>query len=87
MYPGAHTVADHSWPFGITVLEFVHAGRRLLLNASGNPHHLERESQAHRCWLDQLSARVPQLPGYDADAGLLVKTFVAGELALGNRQE
>lgn len=87
LYPGAHTVADHSWPFGITVLEFVHAGRRLLLKASGSPHHLERESRAHRCWLDQLSARVPQLLGYDADAGLLVKTFVAGELALGTPRE
>lgn len=44
LYPGADGIADHSWPYGITVLEFTHAGRRLLLKASPDRHHLDRES-------------------------------------------
>lgn len=30
---------------------------------------------------------MPKLVGYDADTGLLVKTFLDGELALGGPQE
>ncbi len=87
LYPEAHGIADHSWPYGITVLEFTHAGRRLLLKACESPHHLDRESRAHRNWLRPLANDVPELAGYDADAGLLVKTFIDGELACSTRQE
>ncbi len=78
LYPEAHGIADHSWPYGITVLEFIHARRRLLLKACESPHHLDRESRAHRSWLRPLANDVPELVGYDADAGLLVKTFMTG---------
>lgn len=87
LYPEAYGIADHSWPYGITVLEFTHAGRRLLLKACESPHHLDRESRAHRSWLRPLANDVPELVDYDADAGLLVKTFIDGELAYGTRQE
>lgn len=86
-YPGARIEADHSWPFGITVLEFVHGERRLLLKASGTPHHLEREYRAHTRWLEDLGDDVPSLVGYDAGAGLLVKTFLPGRIALGGPAE
>lgn len=87
LYPGADGIADHSWPYGITVLEFTHAGRRLLLKASPDRHHLDRESQAHRHWLQPLASDVPLMLGYEAEAGLLVKTFIDGELARGTADE
>lgn len=86
-YPGALIVADHSWPFGISVLEFVHGDRRLLLKASATAHHLEREYRAHTRWLDALGDDVPALVDYDAGAGVLVKTFLPGRIALGSPQE
>ncbi|MDN6332952.1 MAG: hypothetical protein L0J58_10515, partial [Micrococcaceae bacterium] len=48
LYPRAHGIVDHSWPYGITVLEFIDAGRRLLLKACQDTHHLDREARAHR---------------------------------------
>lgn len=86
-YPGARVVADHSWPFGITVLEFAHGRRNLLLKASQNPHHLEREYRAHTRWLEAIQDDVPVLVDYDAGAGVLVKTFLPGRIALGSPAE
>ncbi|MDN5756176.1 MAG: phosphotransferase family protein [Arthrobacter sp.] len=87
LYPRAHGIVDHSWPYGITVLEFIDAGRRLLLKACQDTHHLDREARAHRNWLQPLASDVPEMLGYDAGAGLLVKTFIDGELATGSRYE
>ncbi|WP_417220268.1 phosphotransferase family protein [Arthrobacter sp.] len=87
MYPGAALEADHSWPFGITVLEFVHRGQHLLLKASASSHHLEREYRAHTRWLGPLTGDVPELVHYDATAGVLVKTFLPGRIVLGTPQE
>lgn len=87
LYPEAVLVTDHSWPFGITVLEF-HAGQaHLLLKASGTPHHLEPEYRAHARWLGPLTGDVPTLVAYDRAAGLLVKTFLPGRLVLGSPAE
>lgn len=86
-YPEAVVEADHSWPFGITVLEFVHSERRLLLKASATSHHLEREYRAHTRWLDSLASDVPALVEFDAGAGVLVKTFLPGRIALGAPEE
>ncbi|WP_343902907.1 phosphotransferase family protein [Arthrobacter rhombi] len=86
-YPGAVIEADHSWPFGITVLEFVHEGRRLLLKASPTSHHLEREYRAHTRWLGDLDGDVPALVHYDTAANVLVKTFLPGGIVLGTPQE
>lgn len=87
LYPDAAIVADHSWPFGITVLEFHAAGTHLLLKASGTSHHLEREYRAHTRWLGALDADVPSLVAYDHTAGLLVKTFLPGRLVLASPAE
>ena len=87
LYPGVDGIVDHSWPYGITVLEFTHAGRRLLLKASPDRRHLDRESRAHRDWLQPLASDAPQILGYDAEAGLLVKTFIDGEMACGTANE
>ncbi|WP_372699658.1 aminoglycoside phosphotransferase family protein [Arthrobacter sp. JSM 101049] len=87
LYPDASIAADHSWPFGITVLEF-HAGEaHLLLKASATSHHLEREYRAHTRWLASLAGDVPVLVAYDRAAGLLVKTFLPGRLVLGSPAE
>ncbi|GIE76710.1 hypothetical protein Aph02nite_26600 [Actinoplanes philippinensis] len=82
--PGATVIKDHSW--GIvetTVLELVHDGRRLILKAGGaTDHHIARELRAHREWLTPWTdrGRAPSLVHGDAEAKLLVTTYLPGEL-------
>lgn len=87
LFCGARIVADHSWPFGITVLEFEHAGRRYILKASEASHHLVREYRAHLDWLGPLHGDVPEVVDYQADVGLLVKDFLPGHIALGSERQ
>lgn len=84
--PGAEVVRDHSWGVAeTTVLEVMHAGRRLIVKAGGpGDHHLAREIHAHRNWTGPLTARGRTVEPVDADveAKLLVTTYLPGGLVL-----
>ncbi|MFB0836220.1 aminoglycoside phosphotransferase family protein [Arthrobacter halodurans] len=82
-HPGASITADHSWPFGITVLEFTAGGGRFIVKAGETSHHLVREHRAHRAWLAALRGDVAPLVSYDAGAGVLVTRYLPGRIALG----
>jgi Phosphotransferase enzyme family len=86
--PGASVERNHSWGLvETTVLEMVYAGRRLIVKAGGdNDHHIERELHAHLHWLGPWSGRgrAPMLEHGNAQAKLLVTTYLPGELVLGS---
>ncbi|WCO67506.1 hypothetical protein PO878_02075 [Iamia majanohamensis] len=85
--PDLRVEADHSWGLvETTVLEVVADGRRLIVKAGGpTDHHLARELHAHRHWLGpwRATGRAATLLHGDAQARILVATFVPGRLVLG----
>ena len=86
--PGASVEKDHSWGLvETTVLEVLHAGSRFIVKAGGgDDHHIERELYAHLHWLLPWTSRgrAPALEHGDAEAKLLVTTFLPGRLVLGS---
>lgn len=91
-FPEAVVVRDLSWGLvGTTVLEFLHAGHRLVVKA-GDAVDLciEREIAAHRgTWLAGwvARARAPRLVWADAAAKMLVTGYLPGELVEGTAAE
>ena len=83
-FPGMAVAADHSWPTGATVLEFVAGGGRYILKAAEDSHHIVREARAHQTWLGPLAGNAPELVLYDGRAGLLVTRHLPGHIALGS---
>ena len=65
----------------------LHAGSRFIVKAGGgDDHHIERELYAHLHWLLPWTSRgrAPTLEHGDAEAKLLVTTFLPGRLVLGS---
>jgi aminoglycoside phosphotransferase (APT) family kinase protein len=89
--PGADVVRDHSWGLiGTTVLELRYDGSPYIAKAGDETdHHLARELQAHRLWLEPWTsrARAPQLVNGDEDAKLIVTQYLPGELVEGGDHE
>ncbi len=87
--PGADVVQNHSWgQVETTVLEVTYAGSRFIVKAGGErDHHIARELHAHRHWLGPWtsSGRAAALEHADANAKLLVTTYLPGKLVLGSR--
>lgn len=85
--PGAVIAHDHSWETGMrTVLEVVHGGSRSIVKAGhGQDHHMDREITAHERWLQPWTCRgrAPEAVHAEADAELLVTTYLPGRLVLG----
>lgn len=85
--PGAIVEEDHSWGLvETTVLQLTHAGSRLIVKAGAeNDHHIEREIRAHLNWLDPWTSmgRASVLKHFDAEAKLLVTSWLPGRLVLG----
>ena len=86
--PGASVEKDHSWGLvGTSVLEVLHAGSRFIVKAGDDDdHHIERELYAHVHWLLPWTSRgrAPTLEHGDAEAKLLVTTYLPGQLVLGS---
>ncbi len=86
--PGASVEKDHSWGLvETTVLEVLHEGSRFIVKAGGgDDHHIERELYAHFHWLLPWTSRgrAPALEHGDAEAKLLVTTYLPGRLVLGS---
>lgn len=84
--PGLTVEADYSWGLvGTAVLKVSAAGADLIVKAGDEAdHHLERELEAHRRWLVPWTSagRAPELRHADADAKLLVTTYLPGQLVL-----
>ncbi len=89
--PGVQVIADYSWGLLETrVLHLRHRDGEFIAKASGpGDHHLDRELRAHREWLHPWTriGRAPRLVHADAEAKLLVTTFLPGELVLGTAAE
>lgn len=85
--PGAIVERDNSWGLvETTVLQVTYAGSRSTVKAGGeNDHHIEREIHAHLNWLDPWTrvGRAPALRHFDAEAKLLVTSWLPGRLVLG----
>lgn len=81
-------VADHSWPLqDTTVLHVRNSTGDHMVKASSTSHHIRRELDAHRQFLNRLAIPVPQFEHGSARAGILVTRHVPGELVLGTRHE
>jgi thiamine kinase-like enzyme len=89
--PGAEVVRNHSWGLiGTTVLELRYDGSQYIAKAGDErDHHLARELQAHRSWLEPWTSRgrAPQLVNGDEDAKLIVTQYLPGELVEGSDHE
>lgn len=88
--PGAVVEIDHSWGLVETaVLQLTQAGSRLIVKAGGeSDHHIEREIHAYLNWLAPWTStgRAPALRHFDADAKVLVTSYLPGRLVLGTDQ-
>lgn len=86
--PGSRVEKDHSWGLvETTVLEVTCAGSRFIVKAAGeSDHHIARELHAYRHWLDVWTSlgRAPTLKYADAEARLLVTSYLPGQLVLGS---
>ena len=86
--PGAVVEQDHSWgQMERAVLELVRGDQRYVVKAGGpTDHHMEREIHAHQHWLQPWVSRgrAPVLLHSDADARIVVTTYLPGRLVLGS---
>jgi aminoglycoside phosphotransferase len=90
--PDAEPVRDHSWGLvGTTVLELrTPDGSAYVVKAGDDAdHHLAREIQAHRRWLQPWTSRgrAPALVAADVDAKLLLTRWLPGRLVQGDPSE
>jgi len=90
--PGAAVEQDHSWGLvGTTVLQLRGSdGASYIVKAGdADDRHIARELAAHRQWLDPWTSvdRAPRLLHGDAEAKLLLTTYLPGELVEGTADE
>lgn len=82
------TIEDHSWPLQDTiVLRVRNVDGDHIVKASETSHHIAREINAHVAVLDTITMPVPRLEFSDIEAGVLVTSFLPGDLVLGSESE
>ena len=85
--PGAVVEADLSWGLvETTVLQVRHGGGLVVVKAGGpQDHHIAREVEAHRRWLQPWASagRAPALLHADEGARVVVTRWLPGDLAQG----
>ena len=90
--PDAEVVKDHSWGLvGTTVLQLRSQQGSAYIAKAGdeNDHHVAREINAHRRWLEPWTSigRAPELVAADEEARLLVAAYLPGRLVEGTIHE
>jgi tRNA A-37 threonylcarbamoyl transferase component Bud32 len=81
-------IQDYSWPLQDTLVLHVRgqAGDHII-KASQTSHHIAREIEAYQKVLSGITAPIPRLQHADLDAGVLVTSFLPGELVLHSTNE
>ncbi len=81
-------IEDYSWPLQDTLVLHVRgqAGYHII-KASQTSHHITREIEAYQKVLSGIATPIPRLQHADLDAGVLVTSFLPGELVLHSPNE